>query len=43
MDDEADFMPDYEDYQNQSTLPSKGKWGMCENAPSHHAHGERKI
>ena len=31
MDDEADFMPDYEDYQNQSTLPSKGKWCMHES------------
>ena len=30
MEDEADFMPDYEDYQNQSTLPSKGKQGMHE-------------
>ena len=42
MDDEADFMPDYEDYQNQSTLPSKGKQ-VCMNAPSHHANGKRKI
>ena len=42
MDDEADFMPGYEDCQNQSMLLSKGKKGHM-NAPFYHGTDKRKI